>query len=175
MMQGLASTPAGESVVVGGNVLRPRHEELGETVPDREVEVLTAVELAGLLAEGRFPADADGPSRSGALLLKVLVHMSQHACSPTTTVESIAAAHGVTRRALELHFAKVGATPATMLRSFRIGRASGLMLKGDRPEQVATIAELAGFGSVSALSRAFQRETGMTPAAWRRQYRSLTG
>lgn len=144
--------------------------ETDEDLPDRfPTDLLEVVERAGLLADERGTVGGRSASRSGVFLLRVLVHMSEHASSPETTVDSIAAAQGVTRRYLELNFARVGETPSGMLRSFRVGIARAVMLRTDPPEPIAKVAELAGFGSVSALTRAFRRETGATPAAWRRR------
>lgn len=139
--------------------------EPGDLLARATSDCLAVIQRTGLLADARATV---GASRSATLLLRVLVYMCEHAGSRATTVESTAAAHGVTRRYLELTFAKVGETPAGMLRSFRVANARGLLLRGGRPERIGTVAELAGFGSVSSLTRAFRQETGLTPAAWRR-------
>jgi len=149
-----------------------RHpSETEEGQDDRiSTDLLGMVQRAGLLADERGSPGSRSASRAGVFLLRVLVYMNEHAGSRETTIDSIAAAQGVTRRYLEMNFAKVGETPAGMLRSFRIGIARAVMLRSDPPEPIAKVAELAGFGSVSAFTRAFRRETGSTPAAWRRRH-----
>jgi len=61
----------------------------------------------------------------------------------------------------------VGTTPARYLQRWRVQLAAEALSRTDRNLQ--TIAEAVGYGSETAFFRAFKRETGMTPAAWRAQ------
>lgn len=60
----------------------------------------------------------------------------------------------------------VGTTPADFLTGVRIGQAQRLLANG---KPLAAIAEMVGYGSQPALSRAFIREIGISPSDWLRQ------
>ena len=59
----------------------------------------------------------------------------------------------------------VGTSPGTYLGDWRVGLAKSLLLKG---KTIQTIAAEVGYGSASALSRAFTGRCGMSPSEWRR-------
>ncbi len=84
-----------------------------------------------------------------------------------TTVASFARAMVRSRQRARARFAQFGGTlPSTFLRQARIRRAAELLRAGET--DLARVASVCGFGSRRALSRAFRRELGVTPAAhWR--------
>jgi len=63
----------------------------------------------------------------------------------------------------------VGAAPAQYLTRWRLQRAAHWLL--DTNASIAEIAARVGYGSEAALSRAFKREAGQSPAAWRSAHR----
>jgi len=63
----------------------------------------------------------------------------------------------------------VGAAPAHYLTRWRLQRAAHRLL--DTDDSIAEIAARVGYGSEAALSRAFKRESGQAPAAWRSAHR----
>lgn len=65
--------------------------------------------------------------------------------------------------------AEVGTTPRAWLDAQRLGRARELLERTDAP--VATVAQRAGFGSVTALREHLRAATGLTPSAYRRSRR----
>ncbi|MGE7371195.1 helix-turn-helix domain-containing protein [Neorhizobium sp. NPDC001467] len=82
------------------------------------------------------------------------------------SVALIAAAAGVSARQLSLGFRQAtGMTPYQWLMQMRIARSKELLAQRALPLQ--TIAHRCGFTDHSHFTRAFMRETGMTPAAWR--------
>lgn len=82
------------------------------------------------------------------------------------SVSLIAAAAGVSTRQLSLGFRQAtGVTPYQWLTQMRICRAKDLL--GQRSLSLQTIGHRCGFTDHSHFSRAFMRETGMTPGAWR--------
>jgi len=83
------------------------------------------------------------------------------------TLESLARAVGVSRTALADHFVRcTGAAPMQYLSQWRLRLAADSLRHTDRAIKV--IAEVAGFGSVAAFTRAFKREFDVAPAKWRR-------
>lgn len=81
-------------------------------------------------------------------------------------LEEMARRAGMSRARFAVRFREVtGATPADFLASWRINLAQDLLRAG-RP--VKLVAEEVGYGSVSALSRAFARKIGQPPARWAR-------
>ena len=60
----------------------------------------------------------------------------------------------------------MGVAPHAWFRRQRVDRAKGLLL--DRSLSLSAVAFAVGFSNQSAFGAAFKRETGCTPAAWRR-------
>ena len=82
-------------------------------------------------------------------------------------VEELAAEMGVTKSHLIRCFsASVGITPGQYLTSVRIEHTKRLLL---HPElSLESVANLAGFSGANYLCKVFKKETGETPAAWRK-------
>jgi AraC-like DNA-binding protein len=73
---------------------------------------------------------------------------------------------GMSRARFAVHFREVtGDTPADFLASWRITLAQGLLRAG-RP--LKHVAQEVGYGSASALTRAFVRKIGQPPSRWMR-------
>jgi AraC-like DNA-binding protein len=85
----------------------------------------------------------------------------------TWTVEELARAVGLSRSVLAERFTGlVGQPPMQYLIRWRLQLAGDLLRSGR--QTVAAIAADVGYDSEAAFSRAFKRELGMSPAAWRR-------
>ncbi len=86
-------------------------------------------------------------------------------------VETLARESGLSRSALGERFvALIGEPPMQYLTGWRLALAAQ-SLSGTN-EAVARIAERVGYESEAAFNRAFKREFGMPPAAWRRSVRA---
>ncbi|MBS0321265.1 MAG: AraC family transcriptional regulator [Proteobacteria bacterium] len=84
------------------------------------------------------------------------------------TLEELARAAGTSRSVLAERFQQlVGAAPMQYLTQWRMTMAASLLAQGNAP--LARIAEDVGYQTDTAFSRAFRREYGVPPAAWRRQ------
>lgn len=82
------------------------------------------------------------------------------------SVESLAAVAGMSRSRFAAQFSEAyGAGPMELLRELRLARAARLLLDGREP--VKRIADLVGFRSRSAFSRAFTARMGVAPQAFR--------
>jgi AraC-like DNA-binding protein len=108
----------------------------------------------------------DGGSLAGlsdARLAKALTAMHVDPSHPWT-VETMAEAAGMSRSRFAAHFAAiVGIPPGEYLMRWRIGLAKALLRRGRPVKQVALDV---GYGSASALARAFAQGEGTPPTAW---------
>lgn len=82
-------------------------------------------------------------------------------------LSDMASVAGMSRARFAVHFREVtGDTPADYLASWRISLAQG-MLRAGRPLKLVALE--VGYGSSSALTRAFIRKIGLPPTRWLRQ------
>lgn len=106
------------------------------------------------------------------LVGRVLSLMHRRPADPWT-VDSLARAVASSRSVLAERFATItGEPPIQYLARYRLALAAQALRVGDAP--IGTIFEAAGYGSEAAFTRAFKREYGMPPAAWRRHTRKET-
>jgi AraC-like DNA-binding protein len=83
------------------------------------------------------------------------------------TVEELAGEVGLSRSALAERFTGlIGQPPMQYLTRWRLQLAANLLRTGSG--NVASVAADVGYDSEAAFNRAFKRELGVTPAAWRR-------
>lgn len=86
------------------------------------------------------------------------------------SVESLAAVAGMSRSVFSNQFRDaVGETPANYLQRWRIGLVQKWLKNG---QSLKLIAEEAGYGSESALSRAFKSQCGISPKEWLKKERA---
>jgi AraC-like DNA-binding protein len=84
------------------------------------------------------------------------------------TVATLAETTGMSRSAFAARFKEVvGETPLEYLTRWRMRKATQL-LRG-KGHKLAEVAELVGYDSEGAFSKAFKREVGISPGAYRRQ------
>jgi AraC-like DNA-binding protein len=84
------------------------------------------------------------------------------------TLETLARAAGTSRSVLAERFQQlVGSAPMEYLTQWRMLLAANLLCRSNAP--LARIAEDIGYQTDTAFIRAFRREYGVPPAAWRRQ------
>lgn len=82
------------------------------------------------------------------------------------TIAELAHQIATSRTVLAVRFAElVGMPPVHYLTRWRLQLATELLAQGSA--KLATVAARVGYESEAAFSRAFKRETGLSPAAWR--------
>jgi AraC-like DNA-binding protein len=82
------------------------------------------------------------------------------------TVDALARQVGLSRSALAERFVElVGQTPIQYLTRWRLALAAQALREENTP--ISRLAERSGYESEAAFSRAFKREFGMAPSAWR--------
>jgi AraC-like DNA-binding protein len=90
-------------------------------------------------------------------------------CGNGITVEDVLDELGVSRRSLERHLKKAtGRTPRGEIRRAQIDQARKMLVESDVP--MYEIAKSCGFDPQARFFIVFKRETGMTPAEFRRRH-----
>lgn len=90
------------------------------------------------------------------------------------TLDELARVAGASRSVLAQRFTElVGNPPMQYLTQWRMLLAANMLRRSDA--QMARIAEDVGYQTDTAFSRAFRREFGVPPAAWRREQTALAG
>lgn len=85
--------------------------------------------------------------------------------SRTWTVAQLAQEAGMSRAGFAARFAEIiGKSPIGYLSAWRMSLAKAALVSTKRP--MMEVAEIAGYGSVSAFSTAFRRATGVSPTAY---------
>ena len=85
------------------------------------------------------------------------------------TLEDIGEHAGMSKRGLEKAFLKhLGRSPATELRRHRLDNAKKMLTETD--EKIETIAQACGYSNSSNLSFAFNKDTQMSPRAYRASF-----
>jgi transcriptional regulator GlxA family with amidase domain len=86
------------------------------------------------------------------------------------SLEDLAATAGMSRARFAARFRDVvGMTPGSYLGEWRLGVAQSLLRQG-KPVQL--VSDVFGYGSASALSRAFRAQLGLSPTEWLRHYQA---
>jgi AraC-like DNA-binding protein len=133
-----------------------------EAVLDRLLDLLLITCLRSWLARPEAPARFHDPAVAKAL---TLVHSQPG--SPWT-VESLAHEAGLSRAAFARRFtALVGEPPMAYLTGWRLDLAADLLLADDAT--LASVARSVGYATPFALSAAFKRVRGISPAEHRRR------
>lgn len=104
-----------------------------------------------------------------AAVVLALQYLKEH-YHEAITIEDIGAYAGMSKRGMEKAFEKhLGCSPAGELRRIRLDNAMRMLTETD--DKIAAIAHDCGYSNSSNLSFAFNRETGMSPRAYRNRYR----
>lgn len=136
-----------------------------QAVLDRLIEIVIVQLLRDLMDEHRLEVGL----LAGLAEPKLAKAINAMHAEPARawTLEDLAAVAGMSRARFAARFrGTVGTTPVNYLTEWRIGVAQSLLRRG-KPVQL--VADAVGYGSASALSRAFTALTGVSPSDWRKQ------
>lgn len=98
-------------------------------------------------------------------VIAALDFLQTHAAEEIT-IEQLVSQFSISRRSFELRFKKsVGATPHQVLRQLRLDRAKRLLTETD--QSVEEIALASGYSTLTNMSKAFNKELGLTPTQYR--------
>lgn len=103
-------------------------------------------------------------SNRAALAAQLASYVDAHLADPRLTADSLARAHHVSVRTAQAALSEAGMSPAGLIRSRRLGLARRLLQAGRRVDHAA---QLSGFADLGTFTRAFRRETGESPSAYR--------
>lgn len=154
---------------------RPRILALLER--DQTAQVIGLIDLLALLAREAGGAPLSSPALAAtatagdeARLAPVLGHLHERYNDPTLSVAGLARRAHMSLSTLHRLFHRHTHMSVTdYVTQLRIGRASALLIAGDRP--VAHIAEETGYRSLANFHRQFKAMKGVTPRAFRLAYR----
>lgn len=148
-----------------------REEPGQEAVLDRLLDLLVIAVLRSWFDR----PDSDGPTwyrAYGDPVVGPALRMLQNNPNNAWTVASLAAEVGVSRATLARRFHDlVGEPPMTFLSGWRISLAADLLNEDDTT--IAAVASQVGYGSPFALSTAFKRVRGISPAQHRAATRTV--
>lgn len=137
-----------------------------QSILDRLIEIIIILFLRNLMDNNRFQvgllAGLADPKLAKAI-------NSIHAePSRTWTLDILANEAGMSRSRFAAKFHEtIGLTPGNYLAEWRVGVAQSLLRRG---KSVQLVADKVGYGSPSALSRAFTAQVGITPSEWKKQH-----
>ncbi len=135
---------------------------LGLLQTQEEIRDWAYASLAMLLARIRVP------SQSSRMVEEALEYIEKNKARPNLDIEEVASAVHISASYLNRLFkARLGMTFVKYLTSQRMNEAKRL-LRTTRSNNTA-VAEAVGYDDVHYFQRVFHRETGITPAAFRRQ------
>jgi AraC-like DNA-binding protein len=141
----------------------------GEGVLAKLAEVLF-IEVLRLYMNGLPPDRTGWLAAVGDRIVGAALQALHEQPARPWTVEDLARAAGTSRTVLAERFQQlVGSPPMQYLTHWRMVLAANLLAGSNAP--LAHIAEQVGYQTDTAFSRAFRREYGAPPAAWRRSRR----
>ncbi|WP_054680223.1 helix-turn-helix transcriptional regulator [Microbacterium sp. No. 7] len=128
------------------------------------------VQMITHLALATWDEHATHAARSGSYVTSAaLAYIAQYHADVALSPQRVADALGISLRTLQAALAESGTTPASEIAAHRLGHAAHCLCDPAYDEQsVAQIARLSGFATVDTFRRAFVRQFGTSPLAYRR-------
>lgn len=130
--------------------------------------------LAGLLLRTVARVPVAERERMESVRSRTEAIIFENSSDPQLTPAIIAARLNISLRQLYRAFSG-GESPAALIRRRRLERAAELLATGEAHAHVEKVAQESGFVSADYFSRAFRREFGVSPRAYRAAYRNVAG
>ena len=145
---------------------------------DQTAQVIGLIDLLALLARDEDCAPLSSPAITAkaaadgedARIAPVLTYLHENYADPALSVAALARRVHMSLSTLHRQFRRHTRMSVTdYVSQLRIGRASALLIGGDRP--VAHIADEAGYRNLANFHRQFKAMKGVTPRVFRQSYR----
>ena len=138
-----------------------------QAILDRQIEIIIIKLLRNLMDENRLQigllAGMADPRLAKA------INAMHGAPARQWSLEDLSQIAGMSRASFARRFHNtVGSTPGNYLVEWRLGLAQSLLSRG---KSVQYVADAVGYGSASAFSRVFTVRQGLSPSAWKKQYK----
>ncbi len=105
---------------------------------------------------------------SQTLGMRIMLHLRAHGGDPDLSADTLAAHFGISKRYLYAVLATMNISLGDWIRTERLNRAAReLTNPANALVSIAAIARRSGFADHSSFSRAFKRQHGQSPSAWR--------
>ncbi|MBN2640669.1 MAG: helix-turn-helix transcriptional regulator [Victivallales bacterium] len=140
---------------------------LGDAASSEPDKTLSSILLALMLADIANPGNADRQA-SKPLAVRVHDYISVNYSTPMTTSLIADSLHCNPDYLGRIFKESYGMTITEKLNAFRLSQARRLLL--ENPMNINEIAEASGFNDIAYFRRAFKKSTGLSPAAFRKQY-----
>ncbi len=107
------------------------------------------------------------PAREYPLIDNISAYLREHFEDPMLSMSAVADVYGISAARLSLEFKEaMGMNPSDYLLTLRLGKAKTLLKETELP--VKEVGEMVGYYDTSGFIRRFKRETGVTPAQYRK-------
>jgi AraC-like DNA-binding protein len=130
-----------------------------------------AIDLLAMVLRDVTPSVPGGDGPDDVLLEMMRMHVRERLADPHLRVAELARRHHVSVRRAYTLFERIGTTPGSYLREQRL-LAARTLLSDPRFARLgmSSIAAAVGIHDLCTFERAFRRQYGTTPAAWRREH-----
>lgn len=137
---------------------------LERAVGDDGVEGV-ALDLVETLLHGSFASGPLMPRTTLGMLEAIRDYVERNFRAPSLNVDSLAAAHFLSRRRLYQLFEHTDESPGDWIRSRRLEYGAALLRSPDhRALEIREVSERSGFSDATTFARAFRREYGANPS-----------
>jgi AraC family transcriptional regulator, alkane utilization regulator len=138
-------------------------------IKEKLADVFVAQALRAWMV-GAGDAGWRAPPRQADPQIHKVIEVMRNRFDETWTLDRLALLAGLSRTALVIRFRNaMGEPPMRHLAKVRLGNAAGYLATDDR--SLYEVALLSGYDSDASLSKAFRREFGISPGAYRKSSR----